>query len=79
MISNMQKQMLQRAAQREQGSMGSISMIFAIAMQMQDWDTCDYIAQHYASAQHFTSQQLEIVEGYKIAAAQDGAAEAVQH
>ena len=47
MLTKLQVQMLQAAAQNNQ-----IAQILAIAVLMQDIDTVLYIAQHYNTAQH---------------------------
>ena len=75
MLTALQKNLLKRAAKRARTEMGSIFDIFGVALSMQDWDTCDYIAEHYATLQHFTQEQLDWLQQYRQAVALDAAAE----
>jgi hypothetical protein len=61
MLTALQKDLLARAAKRKINEMGSINAIFYIALDMRDIDTCDYIVQHYLTAQHFTQDELQLI------------------
>jgi hypothetical protein len=60
-LTTLQKDMLARAAKRKMHEMGSINAIFYVALDMRDIDTCDYIVQHYLTAQHFTQDELQLI------------------
>lgn len=68
MITDYQKELLAAAAtmDRELEEGFNIASIFIVAMGVGDDDTCDYIAEHYATLDHFTQDELDVIEQIKL-------------
>lgn len=58
MITELQKTLLAAAAKRNPEEIGSISYIFYVAIVVGDEDTVEYISKHYATAEHFSEEEL---------------------
>ena len=58
MLTELQTTLLAAAAKRKPEEIGSISYIFYVAIVVGDEETVEYISQHYATAEHFSEEEL---------------------
>jgi len=61
MISEDRKVLVDLAAaeEKEDGQGGSVSLMFAFSAMLGDVAACDYIAENYLCAPHFTEEEIE--------------------
>lgn len=59
MITPLQKQLLQAAAQREAGSEGSLQQILIVALMFEDEDTIKYVREHFFNPKYYTAEVFE--------------------